>query len=43
MYKWAGCRRRDQQKNRLCLALGLPLVRINDTFLHRREQLSLIE
>lgn len=36
-------RRRDQQKNRLCLASGLPLVRINDTFLHRREQLSLIE
>jgi hypothetical protein len=34
-------RRRDQRKNRLCLASGLPLVRINDTFLQCREQLQL--
>lgn len=36
-------RRRDLQKNRLCAASGLPLVRIDYTFLHRREQLSTIE
>jgi hypothetical protein len=36
-------RRRDLAKNRLCAASGLPLVRINATFLHRRERLSLVE
>jgi hypothetical protein len=36
-------RRRDLAKNRLCAASGLPLVRIDATFLHRRERLSLIE
>ena len=35
--------RRDLQKNRLCAASGLPLVRIDYTFLHRRERLSTIE
>jgi hypothetical protein len=35
--------RRDLQKNRLCAASGLPLVRIDYTFLHRRERLSMIE
>jgi Protein of unknown function (DUF2726) len=39
----AQSRRRDLRKNRLCAASGLPLVRINDTFLHRREQLSVVE
>jgi hypothetical protein len=36
-------RGRDLAKNRLCAASGLPLVRIDDTFLHRRERLSLVE
>jgi hypothetical protein len=36
-------RQRDLRKNRLCAASGLPLVRINDTFLHRRERLSVVE
>jgi Protein of unknown function (DUF2726) len=36
-------RRRDLAKNRLCAASGLPLVRINDTFLYPRERLSLVE
>jgi Protein of unknown function (DUF2726) len=36
-------RRRDLAKNRLCAASGLPLVRINATFLHRRERLSVVE
>jgi hypothetical protein len=36
-------RRRDLAKNRLCAASGLPLLRINDTFLHRRERLSVVE
>jgi len=36
-------RRRDLAKNRLCAASGLPLVRIDDTFLHRRERQSLVE
>jgi hypothetical protein len=36
-------RRRDHAKHRLCAASGLPLARINDTFLHRRERLSLVE
>jgi Protein of unknown function (DUF2726) len=36
-------RRRDLRKNRLCAASGLPLVRIDDTFLHRRERLSVVE
>jgi hypothetical protein len=35
-------RRRDLAKNRLCAASGLPLVRINDTFLYPRERLSLV-
>jgi hypothetical protein len=34
---------RDLRKNRLCAGSGLPLVRINDTFLHRRERLSVVE
>jgi hypothetical protein len=34
---------RDLAKNRLCAAAGLPLVRINDTFLYPRERLSLVE
>lgn len=33
---------RDCRKNRLCLASGLPLVRIDESFLFRRERLSLI-
>jgi Protein of unknown function (DUF2726) len=37
------CRQRDLAKNRLCAASGLPLVRINDTFLHRRERLAVVE
>jgi hypothetical protein len=36
-------RRRDLAKNRLCAGSGLPLVRINDTFLYPRERLSLVE
>lgn len=36
-------RRRDLAKNRLCAASGLPLLRINETFLHRRERLSVVE
>ncbi len=36
-------RSRDVRKNRLCLASGLPLVRVDTTFLHERERLSLIE
>jgi hypothetical protein len=39
----AESRRRDLAKNRLCVASGLPLVRIDDTFLHRRERLSVVE
>jgi Protein of unknown function (DUF2726) len=35
-------RRRDLAKNRLCAASGLPLVRIDDAFLHRRDHLSVI-
>lgn len=35
-------RRRDLAKNRLCAASGLPLLRIGDTFLQRRERLSLV-
>jgi Protein of unknown function (DUF2726) len=35
--------KRDLRKNRLCAASGLPLVRINDTFLHRRERPSVVE
>ncbi|MGH8472304.1 MAG: hypothetical protein ACREVJ_07615, partial [Gammaproteobacteria bacterium] len=35
-------RQRDLRKNRLCAASGFPLVRIDDTFLCRREQLSLV-
>jgi hypothetical protein len=36
-------RRRDLRKNRLCAASGLPLVRVDDRFLHRRERLSVVE
>lgn len=35
-------RQRDMRKNRLCAASGFPLVRIDDTFLYRRERLSLV-
>ena len=35
--------RRDQRKNRLCAASGLPLVRLDDASLHRRERFSVIE
>lgn len=34
---------RDVRKNRLCLASGLPLVRVDATSLHERDRLSLIE
>lgn len=34
--------RRDLAKNRLCAASGLPLVRIDHTFLYKRENLTLI-
>jgi hypothetical protein len=34
---------RDVRKNRLCLASGLPLVRIDATYLYERDRLSLIE
>lgn len=34
---------RDVRKNRLCLASGLPLVRVDATHLHERDGLSLIE
>lgn len=33
---------RDRRKNRLCAASGLPLMRIGEEFLHKREQLSTI-
>ncbi|MGW3993197.1 DUF2726 domain-containing protein [Amycolatopsis sp. NPDC004772] len=33
---------RDRRKNRLCAASGLPLVRIGEEFLHKRERLSTI-
>jgi hypothetical protein len=33
---------RDCRKNRLCAAAGLPLVRLDPTFLYRRERLSLV-
>ena len=36
-------RARDARKNRLCLASGLPLVRVDATHLHERDRLSLIE
>lgn len=36
-------RQRDLRKNRLCLASGLPLVRVDETFLHTRDRLTLIE
>lgn len=39
----AAARRRDLAKNRLCAASGLPMVRINDTFLHSRERLTLVD
>ena len=35
-------RRRDLAKNRLCLAAGLPLVRIDDAYLYRRERQPVI-
>jgi hypothetical protein len=35
-------RARDRRKNRLCAASGLPLVRIGEEFLHKREQFSTI-
>jgi hypothetical protein len=38
----AEAQQRDLAKNRLCAASGLPLVRVDDTFLHRRERLSLV-
>lgn len=34
---------RDARKNRLCMASGLPLLRIDESFLHRRDKLSLVE
>ncbi len=34
---------RDVRKNRLCLASGLPLVRVDAAHLHERDRLSLIE
>lgn len=34
---------RDLRKNRLCLAAGLPLLRVDETFLHRRDHLNLID
>lgn len=36
-------RARDARKNRLCLASGLPLVRVDATYLHERDRLTLIE
>jgi hypothetical protein len=39
----SAARRRDLAKNRLCAASGLPLVRVDETFLHRRERLSIVE
>ncbi|WP_258906933.1 DUF2726 domain-containing protein [Actinokineospora sp. UTMC 2448] len=33
---------RDLRKNRLCAASGLPLIRIGEEFLHKREHLSTI-
>ena len=35
-------KQRDLSKNRLCAASGLPLLRIDDTFLFRRERFSTI-
>lgn len=37
-----GVRQRDLSKNRLCAASGLQLLRIDHTFLYRRERLSTI-
>jgi len=34
---------RDVRKNRLCLASGLQLVRVDSTYLYERDRLSLIE
>lgn len=34
---------RDVRKNRLCLASGLPLLRVDATHLHERDRMSLIE
>jgi hypothetical protein len=36
-------RERDWRKNRLCMASGLPLVRIDQASLYRRENLSMIQ
>ncbi|MHB1534504.1 MAG: DUF2726 domain-containing protein [Acidimicrobiales bacterium] len=34
---------RDVRKNRLCLASGLPLIRLDPTYLYERDRLSVIE
>ena len=38
-----GAMARDVRKNRLCLASGLQLVRVDSTYLYERDRLSLIE